>query len=796
MKVDHLMPSQRLQDLKAAWLEVTPSISIDRAIAFTEVARENWDLPANLRIAKCFRRACETAPLLIQDGELIVGNPCGRPRAGALSPDIAWEWIADEIDDISTRPQDPYYISEEDKKTMLEEIFPFWKGKSLAEACEAEMRKAGYWDYGMEAAITDLSYHVTSGGGDSSPGYDIILFKKGINGIEAEAKQHLSSLSPADPDYAQRQVFYQASIEICEGVKAYALRLSAYALELATKETVPARKAELINIAQVNARVPAEPPQTFHEALQAVWTIESLFSLEANQCSTSLGRIDQYMYPCYKHDIDAGTLTPESAFELFGCFMLKMSEVIWYTPSGTAKYFAGYMPFINMSVGGIDANGNDAVNDLTFIIMEVVRKVRMYQPTLSVRAHKNSTDEYMDKIVDVIRAGGGMPALHFDDAHVEMMLKKGYSLEDARNYSLMGCVEPQKNGRVHQWTAGGFTQWPICIDMALHGGRLLSYGDRVWLDTGRIEDFDTYEKFEAAVKKQLDYLIEINCLGSNVVERVFSEVSPTPYMSIFIDGCMEKGKDVMQGGAVLYAGPGTIFAGLGTYADSMAAVKKLVYEEKRFTLAELVEAMDANWEGYLRIQRACEKAPKYGNDIDYVDLIARDIIEYTERKMNSYPSVYAYHIHGTLSQSFNTPLGEMVGATPDGRAAYAPLSDGMSPSQGADRNGPTAVVKSASKLHCQNMSLGMSHNFKFSPQFIDTPEGRMGVNTLLKGAAHMGNAQMQFNCVNNAELRDAKIHPEKHKDLIVRVAGYSAFFTELCDEVQDEIIARTEIDRN
>jgi len=795
MKVDHLQVNDRLRALKDAWLDVTPSITIHRALAFTEVAKECWDLPANLRIAKCFRKACETAPLLIQDKELIIGNPCGAPRAGALSPDIAWEWIADEIDTISTRPQDPYYISEEDKKIMLEEIFPFWKGKSLAEACEVEMRKAGYWDYGMEAAITDLSYHVTSGGGDSSPGYDIILFKKGIDGIQKEAEEHMAALDPSDPDFAQRQAFYQASIEVCEGVRAYALRLAAYAVELAKEESDPVRKAELLEIARINAKVPAQPPQTFHEALQAVWTIESLFSLEANQCSTSLGRIDQYMYPCYKHDIDAGILTPESAFELFGCFMLKMSEVIWYTPSATAEYFAGYMPFINMSVGGIGRDGEDAVNDLTFVIMEVVRKLKMYQPTLSVRAHKNSSDEYMEKIIDVIRAGGGMPALHFDDAHVEMMRSKGYSLEDARDYSLMGCVEPQKNGRVHQWTAGGFTQWPICIDMALHGGRLPSYGDRVWLDTGSIEDFKTFEDFEAAVRKQLDYLIEVNCLGSNVVEKVFSEVTPTPYMSIFIDGCMEKGKDVMQGGAVLYAGPGTIFAGLGTYADSMAAVKKLVYDEKRFTLAELVEAMDANWEGYLRIQRACEKAPKYGNDDDYADVFARDIIDYTEKKMNSYPSVYAYHIHGTLSQSFNTPLGGMVGATPDGRPAFAPLSDGMSPTQGADRNGPTAVIKSVSKLHCENMSLGMSHNFKFSPQFIDNPEGRMGTMALLKGSAYFGNAQMQFNCVNNEELLDAKIHPEKHKDLIVRVAGYSAFFTELCDEVQDEIISRNVIDR-
>lgn len=794
MYVDDLEVTPRIQRLKDAWLEAKPSISIDRAKAFTEVARENWDLPANLRIAKCFRRACETAPLLIQDDELIVGNPCGKPRAGALSPDIAWEWIADEIDDLSTRAQDPYYISEEDKKTMLEDIFPFWKGKSLAEACEREMRREGYWDYGMEAAITDLSYHVTSGGGDSSPGYDVILFKKGINGIQREAEEHLAELSPSDPNYDQRKAFYQASVEVCEGVRSYAERLSRYALDLAAKETRPKRRMELLVIALVNKRVPAEPPTTFQEALQAVWTIESLFSLEANQCSTSLGRIDQYMYPMYRHDVDAGVLTPQDAFELFGCFMLKMSEVIWYTPSATAKYFAGYMPFINMAVGGMDKHGVDATNDLTYVIMEAVRKVRMYQPTLAVRMWSGSPEEYLDKIVDVIRAGGGMPALHIDEVHVNMMLGKGYSLEDARDYSMMGCVEPQRSGRVHQWTAGGFTQWPICIDMALHNGKLLTYGDRVWLDTGDVSDFDTYEKFEGAVRKQLDHLIEMNCLGSNVVERVFSEVSPTPLISILIDGCMEKGMDVMQGGACLYAGPGTIFAGLGTYADSMAAVKKLVYEERRFTLQQLRDALDANWVGYEGIRAACQGAMKYGNDIDEVDDIARDVIAYTERKMNSYPSLYAHHIHGTLSQSFNTPLGEMVGATPDGRAAYAPLSDGMSPSQGADQMGPTAVVKSASKLCCANMSLGMSHNFKFDPHSIDVPEGRMGLKTLVRTAVKLGNAQMQFNCVDNAELKDAKVHPERHKDLIVRVAGYAAFFNELCDEVQDEIISRTELE--
>lgn len=786
--------SDRVLHLKDHYLKATPTITIDRAIAFTEVAKAFPDLPNNLRIAKSFRRACETAPMLIQEGELIVGHPCGAPRAGAFSPDIAWEWLEEELDDISTRSQDPYFISEEDKAIMRNEIFPFWKGKSLAEACEAKLRKADMWEYGAEAAITDLTYHVTNGGGDSSPGYDIILFEKGIQGLLAEAKYHLEKLDEKDEAFTEKEAFYLSSIEVCEGIITYAQRLSDYAREMADKENNPQRKEELYRISEVNAKVPAQPPENFQEALQAVWTIQSLFSLEANQCSTSLGRVDQYMYPQFEKDIQSGGLSYGEAFELFAAFMIKCSEVIWYTPGASATYFAGYMPFINMCVGGLHRHGGDACNDLTYLIMEVVCKLKIYQPTLACRVHNQSPQAYLEKIVDIIRAGAGMPACHFDDAHIKMMLAKGYQLDDARDYSLMGCVEPQKNGRIHQWTAGGFTQWPICIDMALHNGSLPSYGEKLWLDTGSAEDFESFTDFETAVKKQLDYLIDVNCLGSNLIEETFRDMSPTPYMSLFIDGCMDSGKDVMAGGAVLYAGPGSIFAGLGTYADSMAAIKKLVYDEKKYTLSELKTALDANWQGYESIHKDCINAPKFGNDDSYVDQFAKDIVDYTEKRMNSYKSLYAYHIHGTLSQSFNTPLGGMVGATPDGRIAYAPLSDGMSPSQGADKKGPTAVIKSVSKINVESMSLGMSHNFKFSPQLLDTREGRYGVITLLKAASFMGNAQMQFSCVDNEELQHAKEHPEEHRDLIVRVAGYSAFFTELCEEVQDEIISRTVID--
>ena len=785
---------ERLQALKDAYLQVKPSITLNRALAYTEVTKAHPDLPKNLLRAKCFRRACETAPMFIQEHELIVGHPCGKARAGAFSPDTAWKWVHDELDTLATRPQDPYFMSEQDKQIMHEQLFPFWKGKSLAEACENRLREEGLWEFGAEACVSDLTYHITSGGGDTSPGYDIILFKKGILGVRAEAETHLARLSPGNREDEERRIFYQAAIETCEGILTYAARLSAHAGELAKNERNPRRKAELETIAEVNARVPAHPPRTFHEALQALWTIQSLFLLEENQCSTSLGRIDQYVFPCYAADIAAEKLSERQAFELMGCFIIKCSEMIWYTPETTATYFAGYMPFINMCVGGVKREGGDGANALTFLIMDVVEKVKMYQPSLACRIHNQSPQPYLEKILDVIKAGAGMPACHFDDAHIKMMLRKGFDFDDARDYCLMGCVEPQKSGRMHQWTVGGFTQWPIAIEFVFNRGVLPSHGSRQGLNTGELDALHTYELFEAAVKRQLDHIIALTAKGSVTIQKTVREMTPTPYMSLFVDGCMQNGKDVTAGGAVLYEGPGTIFAGLATYADSMAAVKKLVYEDKKYTLKELKEALDANWQGFEQLHRDCIDAPKYGNDEDYADFIAADIVDYTERAMNQHTSLYARHIHGTLSQSFNTPLGSMVGATPNGRFAKAPLSDAMSPSQGADYKGPTAIIKSVSKINVESMSLGMAHNFKLSNRALETAEGRAGWSALLRTASILGNAQMQFNCVDRNTLIQAQQDPVKHRDLIVRVAGYSAFFVELCKEVQDEIISRTTLD--
>ncbi len=784
-------PTDRHVKLKEKFLQHVPSVTVHRARAITKIAKENPGMPKALLRGKCFRYCCETAPLVIQDGELIVGAPNGAPRAGAFSPDIAWRWMKDEIDTIGTRPQDPFYISDEDKKVMLEELFPFWESKSVDEYCEGQYREAGLWELSGESFVSDCSYHAVNGGGDSNPGYDVILMKKGMLDIQSEARAHLEELDYENPDDIDKIYFYKSVIETAEGVMIYAKRMSDYAAQLAAKEADPKRKAELLKISEVNARVPAHKPSTFWEAIQAVWTIESLLVVEENQTGMSIGRVDQYMYPFFKADLEAGRMTEYEAFDLAGCMLIKMSEMMWITSEGGSKFFAGYQPFVNMCVGGVTREGLDATNDLTYLLMDAVRHVRIYQPSLATRVHNKSPQKYLKKIVDVIRSGMGFPAVHFDDAHIKMMLAKGVSIEDARDYCLMGCVEPQKSGRLYQWTSTAYTQWPICIELVLNQGVPLWYGKKVCPDMGPISSFDTYEKFEAAVKEQIKYITKWSSVATVISQRVHRDQAPKPLMSLMYEGCMETGKDVSSGGAMYNFGPGVVWSGLATYVDSMAAIKKLVYEDHKYTLSQLNEALKVDFVGFEQIKADCLAAPKYGNDDDYADLIAADLVHFTETEHRKYKTLYSVLSHGTLSISNNTPFGQLLGASANGRRAWMPLSDGISPTQGADYKGPTAIIKSVSKMANDSMNIGMVHNFKLMSGLLDTPEGETGIITLLRTACMLGNGEMQFNYLDNDTLLDAQKHPENYRDLVVRVAGYSAFFVELCKDVQDEIISRT-----
>lgn len=784
-------PTDRQVRLKANFLKQVPSITTYRARAVTEIMKANPGMPKIELRAKAFRRCCETAPLVIQDDELVVGAPCGAPRAGAFSPDLAWRWLRDELDTIGDRPQDPFYISEEDKQYCRDVLFPFWEGKSQDEICEDQYREAGVWELSGESFVSDCSYHATSGGGDSNPGYDVILMRKGMLDIQQEAKEHLAQLDYANPDDLDKIYFYKSVIDTTEGVMIYSKRMSDHARGLAAKCADPKRKAELEQIADILAYVPAHKPRTFWEAVQSVFTIESLLPVEENQTGMSLGRVDQYMYPFYKADIETGRITPYQAFDIAGCMLIKMSEMMWVTARGQSEFFAGYQPFVNMTLGGVTRQGHDATNDLTYLLMDAVRHVKVYQPSVACRINNKSPEKYMRKIVDIVRSGMGFPACHFDDTHIKMMLAKGISVEDARDYCMMGCVEPQKSGRLYQWTSTSYTQWPICIELTLNHGVPLWYGKQVTPDLGDPEQYKTYEEFDAAVKKTIYYVTKWTDVATVISQRVARDVAPKPLMSIMFEGCMESGKDVSAGGAMYNYGPGVVWTGLATYADSMAAIKKLVFDDRKYTLTQLCEGLKADFVGYEQMHQDCLNAPKYGNDDDYADSIAADIIDYTEHIHLNFKTLYSHMSTGTLSISNNTPFGEMTGASANGRKAWTPLSDGISPSQGADHRGPTAIIKSVSKLSNDAMNIGMVHNFKLMSGLLDTPEGENGLITLLRTASMFGNGEMQFNYLDNKTLIDAQKHPEQHRDLVVRVAGYSAFFNELCKDVQDEIISRT-----
>ena len=788
MHTDTLSP--RVNRLRELYLRAKPFISAHRARNVTAVYRENPGMNNSLLRALAFRRACEHAPLYVADNELIVSHPAGGARGGEISPEISWRWVAEELDNLPHRAQDPYQIDDETKRLLREEVFPFWEGRSLDEMAQTQLATLGLWEWCHHDGICDVTIKTQNGGGDSCPGYDNILLTKGIKGIRDEAAAHLAALDPATPEGSDAFCFYTAMLHTCDGVVAYARRYSQHLGELAQAAGSPGRREELLHLADICARVPEHPPRTFHEALQAIWFVHSLFMLEENQTGISLGRVDQYLWPLLKRDLDDGILTHPQAEELLCCWLIKMAETLWICSESTAMYFAGYQPFINLVVGGQKREGGDATNPLTLLIMDCSARLKIYQPGLAVRIHNQSPQPFMRKVVEVVRSGMGFPACHFDDAHIRMMLHKGFSYEDARDYCLMGCVEPQKSGKMYQWTSVGYTTFTAAIELALHNG-MARTGRQCGPATGEVAQFSGYEEVERAVRAQLSAIVRKAAQATLVVQKLHADHARKPLMSGLIAGCMETAKDVTQGGACLNAGPGLIWTGLADCVNSLMAIKTLVYDTSRFTLQEMVKALDHNFVGHDDILTACLRAPKYGNDIREVDEMARDLVRFLEQEHRRYRMLYAPFAFGTLSISNNTPFGLVTGALPSGRLAGKPLADGISPAQQTDYLGPTAIINSVSRINVEEMEIGMVHNIKLMYDMLETPEGQNSLIQLLRTASVLGNAQLQFSYVDDETLRKAQLDPAGYRNLMIRVAGYSAFFVELSKEVQDEIISRT-----
>lgn len=782
--------NDRITFLREQYFKAKPFISVSRAQTVTEVYKNNPGLDLITLRALAFRRACERAPLWIGERELIISHPAGGPRGGEISPEISWRWVAEELDTMSQRKQDPYHISDKAKRILKEEVFPYWRGRSLDEIAETRLKHAGLWEWCHDHEICDVTIKTQNGGGDACPGYDTFLLTEGMGGLRNKAIHALEGLNMTCAEDIERHHFYLAMKHTCDAVINYAHRYSDYAIQLAANEADPQRKKELIKLAAICRYVPEHAPRSFHEALQSVWFVQSLFCLEENQTGISLGRVDQYLWPFLERDLANGELTNEQAEELLCCWMIKMAESLWICSESTARYFAGYQPFINMVVGGQKREGGDATNPLTMMVMACSRKLKIYQPSLAVRIHNQSPWSYLREIVEVIRNGTGFPACHFDDAHIKMMLRKGFDYDDARDYCLMGCVEPQKSGKIYQWTSVGYTTFTRALELVFSNG-LSADGERLGPQTGDLADLTSYAAFESAVKQQLSAMTAKAAQITLIVQKLHRQYLPKPLISCLIEGCMEQGRDVTAGGARFNNGPGLIWTGLADLANALMAVKTVVYEQRRANLREMADALKANFNGYEALRRACQQASKYGNDINEVDDLARSIIHFTEQEHRRYRMLYGPFTHGTLSISNNTPFGMATGALPSGRLAGKPLADGISPSQQTDINGPTAIINSVSKLNVEEMEIGMVHNLKLMYGLLETEQGINQLINLLRTASMLGNAQMQFSYVDNEELKRAQARPEEYPNLMIRVAGYSAFFVELSREVQDEIISRT-----
>jgi formate C-acetyltransferase len=782
----------RVEALQKQYFKHKPSICLERALTLTNVFKETEGEPIVIRRAKAFKRLCETKTVLIQDDELIVGVPCHKPRAGIFCPETAWQWLEQELDTIATRAQDPYEITEEDKRLLRDIVFPYWKGKSIYEHWMARIPEDTK-EISVNTGIIDVEIKTQSGPGEIAPAYGIVL-QKGFSGIRKDAEDKLKTLDYAKPEDLDKIHFLQAVVICCDGIISLAKRYARKARELSQREASPRRRAELEKIAETCDWVPANPARTFWEAVQSLWFAQIGCHIEANGPSYSPGRFDQYMYPYYEKDLKEGGLTKEQALELIECLWIKFSECTWLLSKNAATYFAGYQPFQNLCVGGLTRDGRDATNQLSYLCMDAKKDVRLHSPSLSVRLHQRSPEEFLLRVGELIRLGTGFPAIHTDETTIRMMLLKGATMEDARDYCEVGCVEPNVPGKMSQWSDGGHYNYGAAVEFVLTNGvSLMNNNRRLGIQTGDPRTFKAFEEFKEAVKKQLAYFIRHIAIACHITENLHAQLSPYPYVSSMVLDCIDSGKDITVGGARYSIGPAFIGTGIADLANSLAAVKKFVYEENVVSMDELCQAIVSNFEGRegLRLM-LWNKAPKWGNDDDYVDAFAREMTDFAYDEISKYQSYRgARFISGLYPVSSHVPHGLVVAALPYGRKAGKPLADGCSPKGGTDRKGPTAVLQSVSKINHDVHVAGTLLNMRLDPRSVHNEEGLRRLSALLRAFVDLGIYHIQFNVVTTEMLKAAQENSEEYRSLVVRVAGYSAYFVELCREIQDDIIQRT-----
>ncbi len=794
--LDHeFTPSERIQENIDYITSFESEIDPERAMIITESYKETENEPIMIRRAKAFLKTVSEKTIYIKPNELIVGNLAFKPLSSMIYPEYSYKWVIDEMENrpFDQRDLEPYQITE-DTKEKLRSIKDYWFDSTLCDRSLSlfpeEVTKA------REVNVFDVANYLTGGIGHFTCNYDKVI-SRGFESIKEEIIDRKKNLSKADVDYADKEIFYDACLIEIDAMEIFANRYADKLEELAAVEEDAQRKWELETMVQNCRNVPMKPAQNFWEALQSFWFVQVAIQIESNGHSISPGRFDQYMYPYFKKDIDNGELSMRDAQELIDSVWVKLAETEKIKDAGTTKCFSGACKSQNLQAGGVTKDGQDATNELSYMILNAMGRTKQPEPAMSVRMSVKNPDSLWEKAIEVNKLGIGMPAFYNDEVTIEMLLNRGVKLEDARDFSIVGCVEPDVPGKTYAWHDSGFFNLLRCLELAINDGypmgpQYKEYG-RVGVATGTLRDMKSIEEVKAAYKKQVEYFADLIVLANNIEEKVHKEMSPVMLPSMLIDPCIETGIEVSHGGAEYnFTGPQGI--GIANVADSLAAIDTLVFKDKVVTGGELLDAMLADWNGYEVLQKRAENCPHFGNDDDYVDDFgyfgAITYCKAIENRPNTRGGVFQ---PGLYPVSANIPFGETTWASADGRKAGVAIADGISPVHGRDVNGPTAGLKSVSKIDHVIASNGTLLNQKYHPNTLKGKEGDKKFMDAMKVYFDNGGFHNQINVVSADTLRDAQVHPEKYKSLVVRVAGYSAYFTRLGPALQNDIIERTEL---
>ena len=793
----------RLTDRMAAFreevLEEKPYIDAERAVLATQAYKENQNQPRVMVRALMLQKILENMSIYIEDKSLIAGNQATKNKNAPIFPEYTMEFVMNELDLFEKRDGDVFYITEETKQ-QLRDIAPFWENNNLRARGEALLPDEV--SVFMETGVFGMEGKLNAGDAHLAVNYERIL-AEGLKGYEERTKKLKAALDFTKPESIDKNVFYKAVLIVIDAVHTFANRYSKLAQDMALTETDAKRKEELLEISRICAKVPYEPASSFREAVQAVWFIQLILQIESNGHSLSYGRFDQYMYPYYKKDMENGSLSEESALELLTCLWIKTLTVNKVRSQAHTLSSAGSPMYQNVTIGGQTTDKKDAVNELSFTVLKSVAQTRLTQPNLTVRYHANLNKKFFDECIEVMKLGFGMPALNNDEIIIPSFINWGVKEEDAYNYSAIGCVETAVPGKWgYRCTGMSYINFPRVLLCAMNNGVDLTSKKRFTKGYGYFTEMETYEDLLAAWDKTVREMTRYSVIVENAIDKASERDVPDVLCSALTDDCIGRGKTIKEGGAV-YDFISGLQVGIANMADSLAAIKKLVYEEKKITKQQLWDAILDNFQSpeNKKIQEMLiEEAPKYGNDNDYVDNLVVEAYDSYLDEIKKYPNtryqrgpIGGIRYGGTSSISANVGQGMGTIATPDGRNAFEPLAEGCSPAHNADKNGPTAIFKTVSKLPTEKITGGVLLNQKMTPQMLSTEETKHKLEKLIRTFFNrLHGYHVQYNIVSKETLIDAQKHPEKHKDLIVRVAGYSAFFNVLSKKTQDDIIGRTE----